>query len=162
MRFFANTYPDYDGSKVQIDARVWIAKAIEIANTLVREKRNVEGTIDGGLYVGPAGVAYSLLKLASNLPEQQRQESSELVKRAQHLVNLNLMYFQHQNLERDKTLKVGFLLGATGAYAVAAAIAKAQGNESLANEHLAKFTHIAAERILEPVVVHQCGSDELL
>ena len=108
MRFFANNYADYDGSPVQIDSAAWINNAKAIAISILNDRRNLEGAIDGGLYVGPAGVAYSLFKLASFLPEP---EAKQMLEQSRNLSNLNLRYFQQQNLNKDKTSRVGFLLG---------------------------------------------------
>ena len=108
MRYFANPYRDYDGTEVQVNPEVWLNKSRSVANVILSNIKHVESSIDGGLYVGPAGVAYALWKMSSFVTPQ---EASQLLAQADNLVNLNLMYVQRPDLQRDKQNKVGFLLG---------------------------------------------------
>ena len=98
MRYFPNPYRDYDGSEVEINAQVWMNKAKNIANVILSNIKHVESNIDGGLYVGPAGVAYALLKLSWFLTPS---EAPHVLAQADNLINLNLMYVQRPDLLRD-------------------------------------------------------------
>ena len=159
MRYFPNPYRDFDGTEVQINAQVWLNKAKNVANVILSNIKHVESNIDGGLYVGPAGVAYAFLKLSTFVTPPEAQQ---VLVHAENLVNLNLMYVQRPDLQRDKQNKVGFLLGATGVQAVAAAIASAKSDQGMVQANLQKFCLIIQEGILGHGVVHRCGSDELL
>ena len=108
MRYFANPYHDYDGTEVHVNPEVWLNKSRSIANVILSNIKHVESSIDGGLYVGPAGVAYALWKMSSFVTPQ---EASQLLAQVDNLVKLNLMYVQRPDLQRDKQNKVGFLLG---------------------------------------------------
>lgn len=107
MRYFPNPYEDHDGNaNFCVDSEKWLAKAREVASMILSQLHEVEENIDGGLYVGPAGVAYALWKMSSFLPPP---EAEPMLAKAQHLVNLNLMYVNRQT--NDKQIKYGFLLG---------------------------------------------------
>ena len=61
MRFFPNTYPDFSDQSVLSDPGLYLTKAKQVASFINANIKHVEQTnIDGGLYVGPAGVAYAL------------------------------------------------------------------------------------------------------
>ena len=66
--------------------------------------------MDGGLYVGPSGIAYAVWKLSTFL-ESSPTDSKPLLEYAQHLMKLNLQYTQKPERQRDKKNKFGFLLG---------------------------------------------------
>ena len=134
MRYFPNPYQDYQpGSPFQIDSQLWLAKAQEVAKLIFNYKQHAEGNIfreinftnfftklwifceitgnlDGGLYVGPSGIAYALWKLSTFL-ESSPTDSKPILEYAQHLMKLNLQYTQKPERQRDKKNKFGFLLG---------------------------------------------------
>ena len=135
MRYFPNPYQDYQaGSPFQIDSQLWLAKAQEVAKLIFNYKQHAEGNIfseinltkmfykikdffceitgnqDGGLYVGPSGIAYALWKLSTFL-ESSSMDSKPILEYAQHLMKLNLQYTQKPERQRDKKNKFGFLLG---------------------------------------------------
>lgn len=162
MRFFPNPYNDFNPNDCNLDQasrQVYLAKARQVANLINTNMKAVESNIDGGLYVGPAGVAYSLWKMSSFVSDAQ--ERQVLLQQAHRLVNLNLMYVQRPDMQRDKQNRVGFLLGATGVQAVAAVIANSVGNQQEMQSHLQSFSQVVKDQLLLPKVVHRCGSDEL-
>ena len=60
MRFFPNTYPDFSGQGDVSDPSLYLTKAKQVASFINANIKHVEqNNIDGGLYVGPAGVAYA-------------------------------------------------------------------------------------------------------
>ena len=67
-----------------------------------------QSNLDGGLYVGPAGIAYALWKISTFL---EPTDSKPILEYAEHLMKLNLQYVQNPERQRDKKNKVGFLLG---------------------------------------------------
>ena len=140
--------------------------------------------MDGGLYVGPSGIAYAVWKLSTFL-ESSSMDSKPILEYAQHLMKLNLQYTQKPERQRDKKNKFGFLLGivdiltrkdiyiseffffqislgGSGVHAVAAAISHSVGNQVDRDQNLEIFCEIASKNELTPIVVHRCGSDELL
>lgn len=159
MRYFPNPYPDYSSQSPPPDLKVYLTKAKMVAGFIIENIKQVEEiSMDGGLYVGPAGVAYAFWKLSRFVSPA---ESQELLKRAGNLVNLNLMHVQRPDLKNDKQNQVGFLLGSSGVQAVAALIYKACQRQNKMEANIQSFTQIAKDRVLVPSVVHRCGSDEL-
>jgi len=159
MRYFPNPYPDYSSQSPPPDLKVYLTKAKMVAGFIIENIKQVEEiSMDGGLYVGPAGVAYAFWKLSRFASPA---ESQELLKRAGNLVNLNLMHVQRPDLKNDKQNQVGFLLGSSGVQAVAALIYKACQRQNKMEANIQSFTQIAKDRVLVPSVVHRCGSDEL-
>ena len=60
MRYFPNPYPDYSSQSPPPDLKVYLTKAKMVAGFIIENIRQVEEiSMDGGLYVGPAGVAYA-------------------------------------------------------------------------------------------------------
>ena len=111
MRYFPNPYQDYQiGSPFQIDSQLWLTKAQEVAKLIFNHKKHAESNLDGGLYVGPSGIAYALWKLSTFL-ESSPTDSKPILEYAQHLMKLNLQYTQKPERQRDKKNKFGFLLG---------------------------------------------------
>ena len=109
MRHFPNPYRDFVvGSHFEINSPFWLSKAKEVANLILSHRQHVESNIDGGLYVGPAGVAYALWKFSTYL---EPYESRQILDYAQKLINMNLSYVHQPNFQKDKKNKYGFLLG---------------------------------------------------
>ena len=154
MRYFPNRYPDYPGGQIQYDTQVYLSKARQVANFILANFKHAESNVDGGLYVGPAGIAYSLWKLSHVLKDHAKEESEAVLKSAEKLIEINLNYVQRPDLQKDKQNKVGFLLGSSGVLAVASVIKSP-------NEHIRKFRQILTDQNLTSLVVHRCGSDEL-
>ena len=60
MRYFPNPYPDYSSQSPLPDLNVYLTKAKMVAGFIIENIKQVEEiSMDGGLYVGPAGVAYA-------------------------------------------------------------------------------------------------------
>ena len=161
MRYFPNPYQDYQiGSPFQIDSQLWLTKAQEVAKLIFNHKKHAESNLDGGLYVGPSGIAYALWKLSTFL--EPSPDSKPILEFAQHLMKLNLQYVQNPERQKDKKNKFGFLLGGSGVHAVGAALSHSVGNQVDRDKNLEIFCEIASKNELTPTVVHRCGSDELL
>ena len=61
MRYFPNPYPDFSRQEIVPDLNVYLTKAKHVAAFIKANIKHVkQNNIDGGLYVGPAGVAYAL------------------------------------------------------------------------------------------------------
>lgn len=157
MRFFNNPYSDYDmRQEVVVDSDLWNKRVDEVASDILSHGQQVERPFDGGLYVGPVGVAFALWRLAKC---KNGDEASKYLQRAQKWVELNLMYVNKPDIQKDKQMKMGFLLGASGVYAVAAAVAQKTNNPENTRELANKFAGLADTCL--PVQLHDCGSDEL-
>ena len=93
LRYFDNPYSDLEpGDEIEIDYRLWKARIKKIVESILcRENYNqslkgqfknllelkcVENILDGGLYVGVAGVAYMLWYVASKFPEYKLKEKA--------------------------------------------------------------------------------------
>lgn len=104
--------------------------------------------------MGPAGVAYTFWYLSKTLGDEDKQ----FINMAKDMIAYNLKYIKACNAEFDtKKDKVGFLVGQSGVFAVAAVIAKELGDQSLFEEATKAFHEIAS--LAEEGVN---GSDELL
>ena len=60
MRYFPNPYPDFSGQTPIPDLKQYLNKAKQVSAFISANISHVEqNNLDGGLYVGPAGVAYA-------------------------------------------------------------------------------------------------------
>uniref|UniRef100_A0A3B3QB62 LanC-like protein 3 n=1 Tax=Paramormyrops kingsleyae TaxID=1676925 RepID=A0A3B3QB62_9TELE len=108
---------------------------------------------DGGLYDGPAGVAY-MLYYVSECPLFSKQRDTYL-KNAKQIIDVSVKYVDR---EQDKNLRVAFLLGGAGIYAVATMVYKAMGFSDFVKP-LTKFRNLW--EVCAPISFLECGSDEL-
>ncbi|KAK7882467.1 hypothetical protein WMY93_028641 [Mugilogobius chulae] len=132
-RCFANRFADYKGALLPGQgAEAIVPAVISTVDKILRKVPLDVGDCDGGLYDGPAGVAYMLFHV-SECPLFSLQRDVYL-KTAKQIIDISVRYV---DAEPDKNMRAAFLLGGAGIYAVAAMIYKALG--------LADF----------------CGSDEL-
>ena len=139
MRYFVNPYDDYNGQNFSIDADLWRGRIDELAENLQFHLRRVTGdNCDGGIYVGPAGIGFALLKLAEN--EENVKLKKDRLAFAEKLVEKNM---DHYPACRDAQSKVSFLLGAMGANAVASAIYKERGKLRESDAAAAKYAENA-------------------
>ena len=108
---------------------------------------------DGGLYDGPAGVAYMLYHV-SECPLFSKQRENYL-KTAKQIVDVSVRYV---DVEPDQNMSAAFLLGGAGIYAVAAMVYKALGLSDFVKP-LTKFCNLW--KVCAPISFIECGSDEL-
>lgn len=162
-RYFINPYINQPASQLRpdVDQQKWKDRVLELAQHIQTNEARYTKDHDGGLYVGPAGVAYSFyyLTTAPGLVMEEK-EKAKYLKFAMDLVEDNAGYYEKPEVIRDKRNLLGFLTGAAGVYAVASAIASASKlSEARIQSYLNKFSSLAQHFI--PVQVHKCGSDEM-
>ena len=146
--------------KGQIDSQEWKSRIHQLAKYIQTNEAHFLKDVDGGLYVGPAGVAYAFYHFA-NTPELSigEDDRKQLLQSAANLVEINLKHYEREDVIRDTRNLLGFLTGAAGVYAVAAAIALASNSEAQMESNLNKFSSLS-EHLL-PIKVHGGGSDEM-
>jgi len=154
-RYFENTFAQYNNQDVVIDTSMWQQKIKQIAEAIVKQQQINRRTCDGGLYVGLGGVAYALWYISTKLPN-----SDVFLTEATKLSQAHLQYCATQDVSRQPSSRLGFLLGNTGVEAVSAVIAKASGNHQLCQDLTNKF-HSACKDLVPPDPLG-CGSDEIL
>ncbi|KAM7407288.1 hypothetical protein PAMA_003149 [Pampus argenteus] len=122
-RCFANRFSDYKGALLPGQGAEAVVPAV--ISTVDKILKNVPIDIsdyDGGLYDGPAGVAYMLYHV-SECPLFSQQRDVYL-KTAKQIIDVSVRYV---DAEPDKNMRAAFLLGGAGIYAVAAMIYKSLG-----------------------------------
>ena len=94
LRYFDNPYSDLEpGEEIEIDYRLWKARIKKIVESILCRENYTqslkghflelkcksclkENIVDGGLYIGVAGVAYMLWHVASKFPEYKLKEKA--------------------------------------------------------------------------------------
>lgn len=152
-RYFPNNLPDFGRGEVppkqQIEKWCW-----EIVSCISAKQTKLSSDCDGGLYVGIAGVSYMYYYLSTLPPFAAKRE--ELLLSAENYLNPALSYIE----KSSKKDKVGFLLGGSGVYAVAALIMADLGKEEKSVQFLNKFASLVD--VCLPIQFFSHGSDELL
>ncbi|XP_046903665.1 lanC-like protein 3 [Hypomesus transpacificus] len=153
-RCFSNRFADYQGALLagQGIEKVVPAVIATIDKILVLSKVDLNAC-DGGLYDGPAGVAYMLYHV-SECPLFSKQRENYL-KTAKQIVDVSVRYV---DVEPDQNMSAAFLLGGAGIYAVAAMVYKALGLSDFVKP-LTKFCNLW--KVCAPISFIECGSDEL-
>ena len=161
-RYFVNPYLNVEDTKLQeaLDTSKVRNRVIELAQYIQKNEAHYAKDVDGGLYVGPAGVAYAFYFLTVAPGLSISEDNKKLfLNFATKLVIANIKHYDKPEVVKDKRNRLGFLTGAAGVYAVAAAISFASKAESEMTSYLTKFSSMAQELI--QVQVHKCGSDEM-
>ncbi|KFD50875.1 hypothetical protein M514_08188 [Trichuris suis] len=118
VRYFANPFPDCEqpeeASELNEKSR-FMRKTAELKRTCVSRFPTTKSNCDGGLYVGVAGLGYSLWYAAQKSPFQAHR--SEWLEDAKRLVSAHLKAITPPTARRDK---VSFLLGNAGVELVSA------------------------------------------
>uniref|UniRef100_A0A3B5MP28 LanC-like protein 3 n=1 Tax=Xiphophorus couchianus TaxID=32473 RepID=A0A3B5MP28_9TELE len=138
-RRFANRFSDYRGALLPGQSAEAVLPAIVAKIDKILKKIQVDiSDCDGGLYDGPAGVAYMLYHV-SECPLFSEQRD---------------VYLKTP----DQNMRAAFLLGGAGIYAVAAMIYKSLGLADFVKP-LTKFRNLW--EVCAPINFLECGSDEL-
>ncbi|XP_070568983.1 lanC-like protein 3 [Ptychodera flava] len=156
MRYFVNRLADFvPGSAVHVPKEAIAERTKALAQQIIRELPADFTNCDGGLYVGPAGVAYALYLLvhSGNFPS----ENQEYLARAQEYFAAHSTYLKKTRQRQSD--QPGFLLGIGGVNVAGALISKITGDEKKTAEYLKSYSDAAS--ICQPVHFLQCGSDEL-
>lgn len=150
-RCFANRFSDYRGALLPgQDAEATVPTVVATVDKILKK---VPIDCDGGLYDGPAGVAYMLYHV-SECPLFAKQRDAYL-KTAKQIIDASVRYV---DAEPDQNMRAAFLLGGTGIYAAAALIYKSLGLADFVKP-LTKFRNLW--EVCAPINFLECGSDEL-
>ncbi|XP_051260641.1 lanC-like protein 3 isoform X2 [Dicentrarchus labrax] len=153
-RCFANRFTDYKGALLPDQGAQAIVPVIVATVDQVLKKVPIDiNECDGGLYDGPAGVAYMLYHV-SECPRFSEHRDAYL-KTAKQIIDVSVRYV---DAEPDKNMRAAFLLGGAGIYAVAALIYKSLGLADFVKP-LTKFRNLW--EVCAPIHFLECGSDEL-
>ncbi|XP_078512246.1 lanC-like protein 3 [Lissotriton helveticus] len=154
-RCFRNRFTDYHtGSALgRGQAEVGASLVTDTVESILRQLPASGGDPEGGLYSGPAGVAYMLYHVSeSPLFAAQRER---YLCRARSLLEPCL---RRADSEPDRQARAAFLLGGAGVYAVAALVYRALALPDF-DEALGKFRDLW--RVCAQLTFLDCGSDEL-
>ena len=161
-RYFLNAVLRVPNAQLKkaVDAQEWKKRIIQLAKYIQTNEDHFMKDVDGGLYVGPAGIAYAFYYIAIT-PELSiaEEDKNQFLQLAMKLVETNIRYYEKADVIRDKRNQLGFLTGSAGVYAVAAAIALATKSEAQLESHLNQFSSLSQHFI--PVKIHRGGSDEM-
>lgn len=153
-RCFANRFSDYKGALLPGQGAEAVVPTVVATVDRILKKVPIDiSDCDGGLYDGPAGVAYMLYHV-SECPLFSEHRDVYL-KTAKQIIDVSIRYV---DAEPDKNMRAAFLLGGAGIYAVAALIYKSLGLADFAKP-LTKFRNLW--EVCAPINFLECGSDEL-
>lgn len=153
-RCFANRFSDYKGALIPGQgAEIVVPAVISTVDKILKKVPIDISDYDGGLYDGPAGVAYMLYHV-SECPLFSQQRDVYL-KTAKQIIDVSVRYV---DAEPDRNMRAAFLLGGAGIYAVAAMIYKSMGLAEFVKP-LTKFRNLW--EVCAPINFLECGSDEL-
>lgn len=153
-RCFANRFSDYKGALLPGQGVQTIVPIVVATVDKVLKKIPVDiSDCDGGLYDGPAGVAYMLYHVSECPLFSEHREV--YLKKAKQIIDVSVRYV---DAEPDKNMRAAFLLGGAGIYAVAAMIYKSLGLADFVKP-LTKYRNLW--EVCAPINFLECGSDEL-
>ncbi|XP_002742235.1 lanC-like protein 3, partial [Saccoglossus kowalevskii] len=156
MRYFVNTLKDFvPGSVVHVPKEVIYERVNAVCQQIARHQEANFDNADGGLYVGPAGLACAFYRLASSGNFQDKK--SEHLARAQEYLSAHDLYLKKSRIHR--TQQAGLLLGNGGVYMTGALLYKTLGDDAKVADYVKMYIDLAA--VCEPVRFLKCGSDEL-
>ncbi|XP_047996476.1 lanC-like protein 3 homolog [Leguminivora glycinivorella] len=148
VRYFPNTLKDYtEGAEVSIAQNDVSVQIDEHIGTILKRLPPSPKHVEGGLYVGIAGVAYMFYHLSKN--EKLAEKKASYRERALEYLNVAL-----KNPTMDKT---SFLLGDAGTYALASVIKHSVEDKSY-NDMLTNYRQFY-NTLLNPNFL-KCGGDE--
>ncbi|XP_061827309.2 lanC-like protein 3 [Nerophis lumbriciformis] len=150
-RCFANRFTDYKGAL--LSGQLGVDAVVATVDTILKKVPDDVGDYDGGLYDGPAGVAYMLYHVSECPLFSERRDT--YLKTAKHIIDVSVRCV---DAEPDKNMRAAFLLGGAGIYAVAAMIYKSLGLTDFVKP-LTKFRNLW--EVCAPIRFLECGSDEL-
>ncbi|KAJ8350433.1 hypothetical protein SKAU_G00255630 [Synaphobranchus kaupii] len=153
-RCFANRFADYKGALCTGQNNDSIVRTVKATIEKILKKVPTDlKDCDGGLYDGPAGVAYMLYHV-SECPWFAQQRDVYL-KTAKQIIDVSVRYVDG---EQEENMRAAFLLGGAGIYATAAMVYKALGLSDFVKP-LTKFRNLW--EVCAPMNFLECGSDEL-
>jgi len=102
---------------VEIDTKRWTNEAFAYVQAIVQNLPPTLQNCDGGLYVGAAGVAYTLWYLSTKAAFASQKDA--LLGLAKKYVDVCFQYIQHPQY-KDDGIQVSLILGNGGVYVVGA------------------------------------------
>ncbi|XP_061698162.1 lanC-like protein 3 [Syngnathoides biaculeatus] len=155
-RCFANRFSDYKGTLLPEHGAETVVPAVVATLDRILQKVPLfsdQDECDGGLYDGPAGVAYMLYHVSECPLFSERRDA--YLKAAKRIIDVSV---RHADAEPDRSMRAAFLLGGAGVYAAAAMIYRSLGLADFVKP-LTKFRNLW--EVCAPVHFLECGSDEL-
>lgn len=151
---FANRFANYKGAFLVGQGVESVVPTVNAFIEKILNKVPLGSTdCDGGLYDGPAGVAYMLYHVSECALFSDHRDTS--LKTSKQIIDVSVGYVDG---EKDTNMQASFLLGGAGIYAVAAMVYKALGLADFVKP-LTKFRNLW--KICSPINFLECGSDEL-
>jgi len=148
-RYFVNGFVGKESLHEVIDKTFVTGRIKEVVDQIIARQKLGRRDLDGGLYVGAGGVAYMLLHIQKQFPNQSYLET------AKRLAVAHLTSCQTRGPE-----SLGFLLGGSGIFALNAVLSKTFGDTESQNNSVKLFKNCLHE-FLKPDPLG-CGSDEML
>ncbi|KAF7665638.1 hypothetical protein LDENG_00137110 [Lucifuga dentata] len=154
IRCFANRFSDYRGALLPgRGSEAIVSDVVATVDKILKTVLLDSSDCEGGLYDGPAGVAYMLFHVSECALFSEHREA--YLKAAKQIIDVSVKYVDG---EQDKNMRAAFLLGGAGIYAVAAMIYKSLGLADFVKP-LTKFRNLW--EVCAPINFLECGSDEL-
>lgn len=159
LRYFVNEMDDWVegfGREVEVDTQRWVKEAFDYVQKIIQNFSPTLQNCDGGLYVGAAGVGYTLWYLSTK-PAFASQKAA-LLGLAKKYVDVSFQYIQHPDY-KDDGIQVSLILGNGGVYLVGALVFHSLGLHDQVKQCVNAYEKLA-EKCLLPRFL-RCGSDEL-
>lgn len=148
VRFFPNPYEDYKhGANLPVDKNGIISQINEHTQNIAKRLQPHRKNVDGGLYVGIAGVSYMFYYLAKN-PLLSENKTQYIEKAVEYLTPA---------LETSAGDRTSFLLGDAGTHALAMVLKRELGDETFA-DHLKSYKSLYSQYLNRKFL--KCGGDE--
>jgi len=157
QRYFLNKMADYSDKETVSPNHETIKTRISEYLSVIGAKQELDDC-DGGPYVGVAGVAYTLVYLASQSHLFNSEERKYFEKEVSRYLSPALTYANKH--EKSSRHSLGYLLGFAGVYCVAVLFFHLTGDESNRDLYLEKYIKLAPKVLPENYLPK--GSDELL
>ncbi|CAG0880357.1 unnamed protein product [Cyprideis torosa] len=161
VRYFSNPFQDLRSDafvNMTGHERLIRERLMHVVETVDEKQPRSEKAMDGGLYVGSAGLAYMYLHLAG-LPTFREQRRG-LLEKAEEWIKPSLVFYSSSRYRPDATDACAFILGSCGAWAVGAVIAHHLGDRETAGRRLREFQKGATACL--PIDYFRHGGDEML
>ncbi|XP_077473962.1 lanC-like protein 3 [Stigmatopora argus] len=156
-RCFPNRFPDYNQGTLLPDhpAENMVPAVVATVERILRKVAPLSepDDFDGGVYDGPAGVAYMLYHVSECPLFSERRDA--YLKAAKRIIDAAV---RAADAEPERSMRAAFLLGGAGVYATAAMIYKSLGLADFVKP-LNKFRNLW--QVCAPIHFLECGSDEL-
>ncbi|XP_024083742.1 lanC-like protein 3 isoform X2 [Cimex lectularius] len=156
-RFFPNTYLDYqENNAVNVDYKQIRSDILANVYVCAEEQKKVHHGIEGGLYVGTYGNAYTFYHLSKK--SRFVHERADLLSAAVELITCGVATCA-KSKAKDPSDECAFLLGKAGIYAVGAAVFFEAGKDDFAADCIKEYINVGC--IVANESYASFGGDEL-